>query len=184
MFITKKLLETHKACKNGINFFNTYFPNGIDTDKIKVNGDYNLYWSFIKYLPEIKVDNNGNVIWKKYPCGDIYEYKYDNNNNKIWEKDPNGHIYEYKYDNNNNKIWEKYPNGDIWEYEYDSNNKIWQKYPGGNIWEAKYDKNNNLIWKKDPNGKIIEWKFTVGSDNRLKEITKNDRVICTIEYLD
>jgi YD repeat-containing protein len=166
MFITKKLLEKLDACKEGINFFNAYFPDGVDTDKIKVTGDYNDYWYFIKNLPEIKVDNNGNVIWKKYPDGDIWEAKYDDNNNIIWEKYPSGRIYEYKYDDNGNKIWEKYPCGRITEWEY------------------KYDDNNNMIWEKDPNGSIWRWSFTVGENNRLKEITRNNKVICTIEYLD
>jgi hypothetical protein len=122
MFITKKLLETHNACKKGINFFNTYFPNGVDIDKIKITGDYNNYWYFIRHLPEIKLDGNGN---------------------KIWEKDIDGTILEYKYDDN-----------------------------------------NNCILEKSQCGFIIKWKFTVGKDNHLTAITRNDKVICSIEYLD
>jgi YD repeat-containing protein len=187
MFITKKLLKTHKACKDGINFFNTYFPDGVDTDKIKVTGDYNGYWKFIKYLPEIKLDDNGNKIWEKYQNGNILEFKYDENNNKIWVKYPNGIIteWEFKYDDNNNLIWKKYPNGNIWEAKYDdNNNKIWEKYQSGSIYEYKYDQNNNKIWQKDPGCHITEWKFTVGVDNRLEKILENDEVICSIEYLE
>jgi YD repeat-containing protein len=185
--ITEKILKHFNACEEGTNFFNTYFPNGIDTDKIKVTGDYNYYWSFIMDLPEMKLDYNGNVILKKCPDGDIWEFKYDDNNNIIWKKDPNGRIWEFKYDDNNNVIWEKDPDGDIyeWEFKYDDNNNcIWEKDPNGDIWEFKYDDNNNVIWEKDLWGKIYEWQFTVGKDNRLKEITRNNKVICSIEYLD
>ena len=148
MIITKKLLEKYNACEDGIKFFENNFKE-LDTNKIEVTGDYNNFYSWVRDLPEIKVDDKGNIIWEKFPNNNIFEYKYDKNHNLIWKKLPNGNIYEWKYDENNNLILKKYLDDHIHEYQYDHNdNIIWQKNSSGNIIEFKYDKNNNLIWEK------------------------------------
>ena len=106
MIITKELLEKHDVYKSCITFFENNF-NKLDTNKIKVTGDYKGFYVWIQNLPEIKYDKNNNIILKKDPGGDIWEWEYDENNNLIWLKEPNGDSQEYKYNDNNNMIWER-----------------------------------------------------------------------------
>jgi YD repeat-containing protein len=209
MFITEKLLKDCGACDYGIKFFRNYFPDGIDTYKIKVTGDYKDYWHFIEHLTHLKLvyDDNKNVI-RTSACGDVHIYKYDTNGNLVSEEDSDGRIWKYKCDNSGNIIEKIHPDGDVHIYKYDTNgNKIEETDSDGNIWNFKYDTNNNMIEEADSNGRVWKYKydcygniveakypdgeiwespynFTIGEDGRLTKITENDRVICKIEYLD
>ena len=53
MIITKELLKKYKACSEGIKFFENNFKE-LDTNNIKVTGDYKDLYSWILHLPEIK----------------------------------------------------------------------------------------------------------------------------------
>ena len=57
MLITKELLKKYRACRSGIKFFENNFKE-LDTDKIKVTGDYKGFYDWIQNLPEIKVGDN------------------------------------------------------------------------------------------------------------------------------
>jgi len=170
------------------NIIQKKYPDGsISEWKYKYNINNNLIWEKFpnNNIFEYKYDKNHNLIWKKLPNGNIYEWKYDENNNLILKKYLDDHIHEYQYDHYNNMIWRKYPNGEIYETKYDSNNnKIWEKDSDGDIEEWKYDNNSNLIWEKDSNGSIKEWKFKRDPKDRLIEITENNKILLTVEYLD
>ncbi len=75
-----------------------------------------------------KYDKDGNLIWRKSPRGNIWEYRYKDGN-LIWEKDPDGDVYEYRY-KDGNLIWKKYPNGDVYEYRWKNGNKVWENVSG------------------------------------------------------
>ncbi len=64
--------------------------------------------------------------------------KYDEDGNVIWEKYPNGVIWEYRWEDNN-LVWEKYPNGAEYWYEDDDELKLENEkyYLNGKLLEKK-----------------------------------------------
>ena len=65
MIITTKFLKQHRACKEGIDFFEKYFPttlfpDGLDLSKIEVTEDYEGYFHWIRILSEYKFEYDEN----------------------------------------------------------------------------------------------------------------------------
>lgn len=126
-------------------------------------------------------DENGHVIYRKYPDGREYCNEYDENGNLIYYKNTSGKECWKEYDKNNNCIYNKYSNGFEEWYEYDENNNCihvkdndkyekWyeydekgncihaRNYDGYEFWR-EYDKNNRLIHYKNTNGEDIYYKY-------------------------
>jgi YD repeat-containing protein len=188
--ITTKLLKNCNTCKEGIKFFRNnfskeLFPDGLNLNNIKVTGDYKCYFYYVNNLPEIQYDNNGNIVRKTYPDGDVYRNEYDNNRNIIKTIYPTGSVYRYEYDTNGNCIKELYPNGEeICHYEYDTNgNRIKETYPNGDVYRHEYDSNNNLIKKILPNGDVRQYEYD-SKGNMIKEVYPSGTIYETIFKYD
>lgn len=104
--ITAQILKQRNASSHIIKFFTNnfpeeLFPDGLNLEKIKVNGDYKGYFYYIINLLEIQYDNNENKVREIYPDGDVYIHEYDTNGNCIKELYPDGDVCEtvFKYDN-------------------------------------------------------------------------------------
>ena len=201
LIITSTFLKKHHACEDGIKFFERnfselLFPKGLNLLNIKVTGDYNYYFYWIKKLTESKFeyDNEGNLIKIIFPdetfreynsCGDIikekfsdgyiqkWKYKYNDNGIKIKETFPAGYIEEFN--SHGDKIKETFPNGNVyeWKFEYDNNgNKTKTIFPDGYIEE--YNFYGHLIKEISPDGIIEEWKFEYDENGNIVKETLFD----------
>ena len=123
MKITNEYLNEIDACKTSKIKFRNSFPDGVEIKSLNVE-------VFDRLLFDDCVWISNYVKFKSLKFGmGVYEYKYDKNNNMIWKKYPSGDVYEYKYDENNNMIWKKYPSGNVYNYKY----KYDKKYKNSKI---------------------------------------------------
>lgn len=92
--LTLKFLETHNACKNGIDFVKRNKLIGFPLSMIdQVEGDYDDFvsWFKIRIEGEREYDSNGNVIHFKNSYGAEYWQEYDSNGNVIHFKNSCGY---------------------------------------------------------------------------------------------
>jgi len=78
MILTAEELKKRDACKEGIDFFEINFPEGLDLDKFKIEGEYREGWvewvnKSMKY--QYEYNDYGNIIKKILPDGEIYQYE-------------------------------------------------------------------------------------------------------------
>ena len=105
MIITIEWLKKHRACEEGIVFFERNFlSKELDLDSVEIEGDYKDYFNWIEeeLFYKWKYDIHGNCIEKKYSSGDIYKFKYYHNNegNLIKIEKDNKVILKIKYRKN------------------------------------------------------------------------------------
>ena len=139
MIINLNWLKKHRACREGIEFFERNFlSKELDLDSVEIEGDYKGYFNWIEeeLFSKWKYDDKGNKIEKIYPSGDVYKYEYDSHGNCIEQIYSDGSIYKWKYDKNNNCIKEICPSGNVWKWEFYHNNE-------GNL--IKIEKDNKVI---------------------------------------
>ena len=73
--ITIDLLNNFGACSEGIDFFRRNKLEGFPLNKLdEVKGDHKSFLIFLKNKLSIihKIDNNGNIIYKRYANGEEY----------------------------------------------------------------------------------------------------------------
>ena len=99
MKITVELLAKMKACKEAIDFIARNYPEGIDLDKYKINGDYNGWVEWLRNELKVKreYDSHDNMIKKTWPNGKVYRWEYDSHGNLIKRTYPNGSVYKWEY---------------------------------------------------------------------------------------
>ena len=111
-----------------------------------IEGDDKVVTNKIKIIrivpPEeydgFKVDNRGNLIYRKHYNGYEWWREYDERNNCIHHKDSVGTEYYKKYDVHDNLIHFKASDGTEWWKEYDEhNNLIHFKHPDGRKYRVK-----------------------------------------------
>ena len=157
MKLSRDNLKKLKACEDGINFLERNGLIDLESDNLKITGDYERYFSWFQERQNVKrkYDDRGNCIEITNSSGDKYTYKYDDRNNCIEITYPDGYKSTYKYDDRNNCIEKIYPNGNKSTYKYDDrNNCIEIIYPNGNKSTYKYKFKNKILHKIYCNGKL------------------------------
>lgn len=165
MKLSVKILKQVGACQDGIDFVVRNKLEGIDTSQIR--GDYNCYKVWINILMcEIKVDGNGNLVYRRYNGENVNEYMY-NENNLLVLKTCNGEPDERFYYGADNKLIQKEEVGvDLINYHYrhDGTLKYRESREG---WRDYYDKRGNLVASDEPGGSWVNYQYD--KNNRLIE---------------
>ena len=97
MKLTLEFLNKHNACSESVDFLTRNNLLGLDVDLEKVEGDYKGWIGWLKSLPTVSFDNNGNKIKDVYPNGDTCTYEYNDHGNMIKEVYPDGDTWTYVY---------------------------------------------------------------------------------------
>lgn len=159
--LTEKYLKDIDARQEMISFVKRNKLIGFPLKDInKISGDFEYYIGFLKHVPSLEYDSNGNVVEKNTLWRDIISYEYDSNGNVVKTTFPNCDVFTHKYDSSGNKISEITPWGDIYFYEYDSN--------------------NNKIKVICPNGEVICWNYIYHDNGQLFRIEQNGKIILEI----
>jgi YD repeat-containing protein len=147
MIVNKQLLMQHKACKEGIVFFENNFPDEVDLDDVEIKGDYNGFIYWLGKLPKLIYDHKGDLVEVKWATSQT-THEYDDNHNRIKSILSNGSEYLFKYDDKGNQIESKLNNMFIHRYEYDDRkNRVKSILFNGTTFLFEYDDENRLVTK-------------------------------------
>ena len=182
--LTLKLLNALSACKEGIALVKNNNLEGFPLDRInEVKGDFKGFVEWLKknLKTQLEYDDNGNMIKKVDPYGDVFQYEYDDNGNMIKKVLPDGNVYLFAYDDNGNMIKEVFPDGDVFQYEYDSNgNMIKRVLPDGAVYQYEYDDKGNKIKEVSTYGDVYQFEYHHYDNGQLKSVSEEGEVVLEI----
>lgn len=120
------------------------------------------------YAKAYAYDQNGNLIRRITPNGDIIEYEYDKLNRLSTVYYPNGDAVFYAYDVNGNRVSMTDKTG-ITEFVYDALNRLSAVFfPNINPIVYTYDKSGNITKIEYPDYSTVN--YTYNSDNKLQSV--------------
>ena len=126
-------------------------------------------------------DAVGNLIRKKDPLNNIWDYTYDGAFNRLTEKDPQGRTTTYTYDSRSNLLSVTDPLGHRRRYEYNNLNQVTlEENPLGAFIERTYDGRGNQLTEKDFSGKTKS--FTYDVSGNLTKITNRENEVTEFTY--
>lgn len=134
------------------------------------------------YAKAYAYDQNGNLVRRINPNGDIIEYGYDTLNRLINIYYPDGRGVSYAYDKNGNRTSMTDTSG-ITKYVYDIHNRLVAVYfPNINSVIYTYNKTGNIIKIEYPDHSTLAYKYNV--DNKLESVTDSTGTTAYTYYTD
>ncbi|MCX5712450.1 MAG: hypothetical protein NTY47_05200 [Candidatus Omnitrophica bacterium] len=127
-------------------------------------------------------DQNGNLVRRITPNGDLIDYKYDLLNRLVNIYYPDGNIITYAYDNNGNRVSMSDKTG-ITQFVYDGSNRLVAVcFPGINPVVYTYDKTGNITKIEYPDLSTVS--YTYNSDNKLESVSDKTGLTTYAYYSD
>lgn len=182
MIIDNKMLLAREANYMTRLFIVKNFPNGIDTNKVTIDGDYECisHWlsSSFKITPQdnFVIDAQGNYISKIDMHGTTSLFDSRGNVSRRYKVIGDKELsWNYEYDDYGNCTKSVDPDGNVkrYSYEYDSNFSMTKMvHPCGciNTWSYDYDSNGNIVGLTNSSGDIFTNEIEYDSKGRLARI--------------
>jgi YD repeat-containing protein len=132
------------------------------------------------YAKAYAYDQNGNLLRRVTPKGDIIEYKYDALSRLTHIYYPDGNSVSYAYDNNGNRTSMTDKSGTT-QFSYDTQNRLIAVYfPNINPVVYTYDKTGNIIKIEYPDHSTVSYVYNI--DNKLETVTDSTGITTYAYY--
>ncbi len=187
-FIYNEFLQIiEQIFRTGIHFYFKYDGTGHDAKCTHTWGDGNVLGYQFVYFPEegktISTNSlgfvttyyhqNGLVIKKIDPYGNITLTKYNEYSELIATTDALGNTIRHAYDNMGNLTETRFPNGATQKTRYQNNIPISATNADGGNWKWEYDAAGHLVRLTNPLGQDTTYVYTDGFLTELLDAAKN-----------
>lgn len=171
------LLESQSPYLDDITITNNEDPNQKKIVKVRLS-----ITSPESYAKTYAYDQNGNLVRRITPNGDIIEYDYNVLNRLTHIYYPDGNIVSYTYDNNGNRTSMTDKSGTA-NYTYDTQNRLVAVFfPNINPVIYTYDKTGNIIKIEYPDHSIVSYTYNI--DNKLEKVIDSTGTTTYTYYSD